>query len=75
MSTSIPTAADVRATLQALTAKQLQALSGLSGVPVTTLYNVRNGTTKDPRLDTVGAFMPHLDAVRAVDAQIETPQG
>lgn len=74
MSTSIPTAADVRASLQALTAKQLQALSGLSGVPVTTLYNLRNGTTKDPRLDTVGAFMPHMDAVRALEVPAETPQ-
>lgn len=71
MSTLIPTAAEVRSDLLGLTAKQLQALSTLSGVPVTTLYNIRNGTTKDPRLDTVGAFMPHLGSVRADEALAE----
>lgn len=68
MSTSIPTVAEVREALVALAPKQLQALSSLSGVPVTTLYNIRNGTTEDPRLGTAGAFWPHVLTMRAMEA-------
>jgi len=66
MSPTIPSVSDVRGVLLGLSGTQLQVLSGLSGVPLTTLYNIRSKKTEDPRLDTVGSFMKHVAAVKKI---------
>jgi hypothetical protein len=60
MQQAIPSAADVRARLETLTAAALEALAQRSGVPITTLIKVRNGQTTNPRLETVRQFWPEL---------------
>lgn len=60
MSTSIPSAADVRASLEKLSHAQVGALAEQSKVPFTTLWKIRNGETENPRLETVRQFMPFV---------------
>jgi len=60
MTTSIPSADDVRARLQTFGRAQLIALSERTGTPFTTLWKIRSGETADPRIDTVRAIWPEL---------------
>lgn len=60
---TIPSAAQVRAALGELTHSQVQELARRSGVPFTTLWKIRDGTTFKPGLDTVRAFFQHLKRV------------
>ncbi len=48
----------MRERLRPMTGRQLDALARMSGVPVTTLIKIRNGQTRDPRIDTVREFWP-----------------
>lgn len=68
MSIIIPSSAQVRAALQPLTLKQIEALGGLSGVPPTTIYKIKRGETDNPGIETVGKFMPHIATVLASEA-------
>lgn len=61
MKSSIPTVPQVRAALEALSHAQIQALAGMSGVPFTTLWNVRSGITENPGLATVNKFLPFVN--------------
>lgn len=64
----IPSAAEVRARLLALSYSQVQELSRLSGVPFNTLWNVRKGEeggTSNPGIETVRKFMPHIAKLAA----------
>ena len=61
MENMIPTSLQVRERLATLTYGQVTALARLSGVPLTTLWKVRNGDTQDPRIDTVAQFLPHIE--------------
>lgn len=70
MQTEIPSAGQVREQLLRLGYAQVQHLSKLSGVPFTTLWKVRTGETENPRLESVRAFMPHVNA--ASEYQRET---
>lgn len=63
MNTPIPAASSVRAELEALGHAQMQRLAELSGVPFTTLWKVRNGETKNPGIETVRKFVPHIRTV------------
>ena len=65
MTTSIPSAADVRAALEKLSHAQVGELVERSAVPFTTLWKIRNGETGNPRLETVRQFMPFIGAVPA----------
>ncbi len=61
MSTQIPSAEDVRKRLSDLERGQLQELSDLSGVPMTTLSNIRSSTSgQGPTVETLRKFWPHL---------------
>jgi len=60
MQSTIPSAAEVRARLESLSAADLEALAGRVSVPVTTLIKVRNGQTANPRLETVRAIWSEL---------------
>jgi len=53
MSTSIPTAAEVRDQLSRLSHAQMQSLARISGVPFPTLWKLRSGETPNPRIETV----------------------
>lgn len=62
MNETIPTAAEIRERMSSLSYTQVTELARLSGVPLTTLWKVRNGETDNPRIDTVAQFLPHLEA-------------
>lgn len=63
MNASVPTAAAVRQELLVLSHAQLQRLARLSSVPFTTLWKIRDGTTKNPGIETVRLFMAHMGEV------------
>ncbi len=70
MNLDIPSAETVREALAGLTLKQLEKLSELSGVPMTTIYKIRLGNTENPGIETVRQFAPHIaqaatDSVKA----------
>lgn len=62
MDALIPSSADVANALQALRRGSLQRLAVLSGVPYRTLEKIRSGETKNPGIETVRAFLPHIEA-------------
>lgn len=57
----VPTAAAIRQELVALSHAELQHLARLSTVPFTTLWKIRDGTTRNPGIETVRLFVPHLN--------------
>jgi predicted transcriptional regulator len=66
MKPSIPTPAEVRAALESLSYARCVELAEKSGVPLTTLWNIRKGATTNPGIETVGKFMPHaLELIEA----------
>ncbi len=65
MNANIPSAEEVRSWLQPMTYAQVRRLSELSGVPLTTLWNIRANGKWNPRIDTVSKFAPHIGAARA----------
>lgn len=61
MATQIPSAEEVRRKLAELERGQMQELSSLSGVPMTTLSNIRASTSdQGPTTTTLRKFWPHL---------------
>lgn len=60
--TPFPSADQIKARLNGLSAAKLQQLSTDSKVPYTTLNKMRRGETHNPRIETVRAFWPHLPA-------------
>jgi hypothetical protein len=60
MATQIPSADAVRERLKALEHGDMQALAKLSGVPLSTLSNIRNSSKQGPTVDTLRKFWPHL---------------
>lgn len=60
MTTPIPSAVDIRASLAALSLDQLDQLAELSGVPLPTLRKIRYGQTLNPGIETVRRFVPHI---------------
>lgn len=53
-------AEQVREALGKLNMAQLGELSEKSGVPMPTLYKIRQGETENPGIETVRKFMPHI---------------
>ena len=74
MTTDIPSADTVRGWLAPLDAATLRKLSDVSGVPMTTLWNIRSRSTADPRIETVRQFAPHISGLPAVAPQATTEQ-
>lgn len=66
---NIPSVAEIRAALKALTYAQIHELSSLSGVPFTTIWKVRDEKTDNPRINSVRAFWPHVLTMRAEPAK------
>lgn len=73
MATQIPSADDVRKRLSELGHGQLQELADRSGVPATTLSNIRKSGKQGPTVDTLRKFWPHL--VRMLKKQQQVVQG
>lgn len=65
MKNRLPAMADVAARMREMSARQIQLLALLSGVPEHTLLKVRNGQTLNPRYKTVYAIMPLMRRVVA----------
>lgn len=63
MNQTVPTAADVSSALEPMTTAQLQRLAELSGVPFHTLLKIRQKETKNPRVNSVAKFWPHVGTV------------
>jgi predicted transcriptional regulator len=68
MDHSTLSSADVRKALALLTLSEIERLASVSGVPASTIYKIKRGETANPGIDTVGKFMPHLDALRTESA-------
>lgn len=68
MSTDIPSVANIRSALLSLGHAQTQRLAKLSGVPFTTIWKIRDGTTKNPGIETVGQFVPFIDEAKSAAA-------
>lgn len=60
MANHIPSATDLKDRLSGLGHKEVQQLARTSGVPFTTLWKVKDGTTTNPGVETVRKFWPHL---------------
>lgn len=65
MHETIPSAAEVQAALSPLTFAQLERLASMSGVPLTTVYKIKTGETKNPGVDTVKKFAPFISQAQA----------
>ncbi len=72
MSTDIPSVAAIRLELQALGYAATQRLAKLSGVPFTTIWKIRDGTTRNPGIETVAQFVVHIAAAKT-SPSLETP--
>lgn len=60
MASQIPSADEVRQKLSSLERGQIQTLANKSGVPLTTLVNIRDASKQGPTVDTLRKFWPHL---------------
>jgi len=65
MENTLVSSTAVRDALAPLTMRQLERLSVLSGVPATTIYKIQRGETKNPGIDTVAQFLPHVTQAQA----------
>lgn len=72
---TVPSAEEVRAALAHLTMKQIDRLAEISGVPPTTIYKIKRGETKNPGVETLRQFMPHVDAAGVGLAETPTEEG
>lgn len=60
MTYKLPPMQEIASQLNSMTARQIQLLALLSGVPEHTLLKVRSGKTENPRYGTVRAFVPMM---------------
>lgn len=60
MNIDIPGADAICARLEIMDPAQLRRLSELSGVSYFTLHKIAKGITKNPGIDTVRQFFPHI---------------
>ena len=67
MSATIPSTEDLRRRLAGFDTRRLRVLAEMSGVPFTSLYNVKQGYSNNPGIEMVRRFFPHIRAAaRAV---------
>ena len=68
---NIPSGDQLRALLEGLDHAQMQRLALVSGVPFTTLWKVRDGSTTNPRIETVRTFLNHAVKLAKEQAKVE----
>lgn len=73
MNISIPPTSVVQEQLSALTHAEMQQVSAASGVPFTTLWKIRDGTTKNPGMETVRKFVPHIPSAPEAPTNKSSP--
>lgn len=61
--------AEIRDRLGGLSHSEMQRLATIAQVPFTTLWKIRDGTTKNPGVETVRQFYPHIGNAKAPDSQ------
>jgi predicted transcriptional regulator len=61
MASQLPTFSDLKGRLAGMTHAEVQKLATQSGVPFMTLWNIRAGNTKNPRLETLRKFWPLIN--------------
>jgi len=64
MQQAIPSPEELRKRLNALSYAEVKALCERRRVPFTTVWKLRSGETEDPRLETVRAIWPDLQATK-----------
>lgn len=64
MDIQIPPVSTVKAELEALSHASMQRLAAIAEVPFTTIWKIRDGTTGNPGLETVGKFWPHVEGLK-----------
>lgn len=64
MLTDIPTVAFIQGELKNLEHADVRRLATLSGVPFSTIWKIREGTTKNPGIQTVAQFASHICLAR-----------
>ena len=74
MNIYFPPIAEVRTFLEALGHAQVQELSANSGVPFTTLWKIRDGTTTNPGIETVRKFYPAPQTFTRANGEVVTDQ-
>ncbi|WP_342617194.1 hypothetical protein [Rhodoferax sp. GW822-FHT02A01] len=73
MDIQIPAISGIRTQLAGLSHAQVQQLAIASGVPFTTLWKIRDGTTSNPGIETVRLFFPHIAAFTV--PELKDPEG
>lgn len=68
METAIPSAAEIRVLLEPLRTAALRRLAEQSGVSFYTLMKIRSGETSNPGIESVRAFLPHIEAAQGAPA-------
>ncbi len=69
MNTDIPGADAICARLETMEPAQLRRLAELSGVSYFTLHKIARGITKNPGIDTVRQFFPHITAASSAGGE------
>jgi transcriptional regulator with XRE-family HTH domain len=62
MDNEIPSIVEIRALLEPMRESALRRLAELSGVSLGALIKIRNGQRVNPGIETVRAFLPHVEA-------------
>jgi predicted transcriptional regulator len=75
MDMSFPSIEEVRAVLEPLTLKQMEALAERSGVPFTTIYKIKRGETKNPGIETLRQFVKHIEQPRKPSEHASAKRG
>lgn len=73
MSMQIPSVSDVKRGLESLSHAGVQELSRVSGVPFTTIWKIRDGTTENPGMETVRKFWTHIQGAPATPQPTTEP--
>lgn len=60
MNSILPPIESIRSDLLRLPYADIQRLANVSKVPFTTLWKIRDGITKNPGIETVRLFYPHM---------------
>ena len=55
--------------------RQIDRLAELSGVPAPTIYKIKLKATKNPGIETLRRFLPHVDAVLREQAAPTSTEG
>ena len=70
MPSVVPSVESIRLELLSLGHAEVQQLATLSRVPFSTIWKIRDGTTKNPGIATVGQFISHVEVIASTRKQM-----